>query len=57
FAWGAMPVGAAVGGLIARATNQRVPYLAAAACVVVGVVIMLGTVTTRTLAEAGGKNR
>lgn len=54
FAWGAMPLGAAVGGLIAQNTNQRVPYLAAAGCVAAGIFVMTRSVTRSTLAEAGG---
>ncbi|MEO6124931.1 MAG: MFS transporter [Ilumatobacteraceae bacterium] len=56
FAWGAMPVGAALGGVIAQNSNQRYPYLAAAACVVVGIGVMSRTVTLATLREAGGRN-
>lgn len=56
FAWGAMPVGAAVGGVIAQNSNQRYPYLAAAGCVVVGVGVMSRSVTRATLAAAAAKN-
>ena len=56
FAWGAMPVGAAIGGIIAQNSNQRYPYLAAAACVAVGVCVMSRSVTRTTLREAGGRN-
>jgi len=56
FAWGAMPVGAAIGGIIAQNSNQRYPYLAAAACVAVGVAVMSRSVTRATLLAAGGRN-
>ena len=56
FAWGAMPIGAAVGGVIAQNSNQRYPYLAAAACVAVGVAVMSRSVTRSTLLAAGGRN-
>ncbi len=56
FAWGAMPVGALIGGVIAENSNQRVPYLFSAACIALGIVVMSRSVTTETLGEAGGSN-
>jgi MFS family permease len=57
FAWGSMPVGAAIGGIIADQSNQRVPYLAAAICIAVGIAVMSKTVTRSSLAAAGGVDR
>ena len=56
FAWGAMPVGAAIGGIIAENSNQRYPYLAASSCVAVGVIVMSRSVTRASLRAAGGNN-
>jgi len=56
FAWGALPIGAVIGGVIAQNSNQRMPYLAAAAVIGVGILVMSRSVTTATLAEAGGTN-
>ncbi len=56
FAWGALPIGAALGGIIAENSNQRIPYLAAAGCVAGGIIVMRRSVTTATLIAAGGKN-
>jgi hypothetical protein len=56
FAWGSMPLGAIIGGLVAQASNQRMPYIGAAICIAMGVAVMTRTVTRATLAEAGGSN-
>ena len=56
FAWGSMPIGAVIGGLIAQSSNQRMPYIGAAICIGLGVAVMSRTVTRTTLREAGGSN-
>lgn len=56
FAWGSMPIGAVVGGFIAQGSNQRMPYIAAAICIALGVAVMSRTVTRTTLRVAGGSN-
>ena len=56
FAWGSMPIGAVIGGFIAQASNQRMPYIGAAICIGLGVAVMSRTVTSTTLREAGGSN-
>ncbi len=56
FAWGSLPLGAVLGGTIAHNSNQRYPYLGAAVCIALGVVVMTRTVSQQTLADAGGQN-
>jgi MFS family permease len=56
FAWGSLPIGAVIGGIIAQNSNQRMPYLAAALCIAIGVVVMTRTVTKASLIAAGGQN-
>jgi MFS family permease len=56
FAWGSMPLGAVIGGVIAQASNQRMPYIGAAICITLGLGVMTRTVTRSTLREAGGQN-
>lgn len=56
FAWGSMPLGAVIGGLIAQGSNQRMPYISAAVCIALGVVVLSRSVTHTTLHEAGGQN-
>jgi hypothetical protein len=56
FAWGSLPLGAVLGGTIAQNSNQRYPYLGAALCIALGVLVMSRTVTRRSLLDAGGQN-
>jgi hypothetical protein len=57
FAWGSMPIGAAIGGVIADHSNQRIPYIAAGGCIAVGIAVMTRTVTRSSLSAAGGMDR
>ena len=56
FAWGSMPLGAVIGGVIAQSSNQRMPYIGAAICITLGLAVMTRTVTRTTLGDAGGEN-
>jgi MFS family permease len=52
FSWGAMPVGALLGGLMAKSFNLRAPYFAGAAVMAVAYVLIIGSLRERDIDKA-----
>lgn len=57
FGWGTIPLGAFAGGQVARAFGLRAPYFVGAAFVLLSLLVLLRTVTPKTLREAEAASR